>query len=498
MKIRLGISESIQHWARYTPDKKCILSEKLGLTYRQLDSAVEWFANLIYSRYGTKACVPVIIEDKSLLLAILVACIRSGNYPSIINPNLSPKEFKLVLTELSENRIVVESKYTALLSESYDCYTVPPETLLSNQSYEQRSHWKTPNLEDPWGILYSSGTTGNPKGIVRSHFSILTELLGWLIELETRKSSHYYIGRPVFYTGGLVLTLTAILVGGTVSLPNTHDANSYLSHVERNEIELSFLIPSQIKALVRHVEQEGIKNPPRARFILAMGTAFPPELKVHAMEVLHSGIIESWGNTEGLGTITLPEDVRTRPGSIGRPFLTDDLFIVNEKMQRAQQKEVGKLSGVVDSKFTEYKNREFLTSQTLSDDAIISEDLGYEDTDGYFYLLGRFGDMFVYRGHKIYPISLEKVIATLDVVEEVSVVGFNIGDEGDVPVAFIKLSTLGISDNKLLETINDRLEELEKIRFINIVEEFPKTASGKIKKEELRLKYKDEILAAFC
>ena len=452
---------------------------------------------MISSRYGTGACVPVIIEDKPLLLAILVACIRSGNYPSIINPNLSSKEFKLVLTELAENKIVVESKCSTLLSESYDCYTVSHETLFSNQNYEHRSHWKTPNLEDTWGILYSSGTTGNPKGIIRSHFSIITELLGWIIELETRKSSHYYIGRPVFYTGGLVLTLSAILVGGTVSLPNTHDANTYLSHVERNKIEISFLIPLQIQALVRHVEQEGIKNPPHAGFVLAMGNAFPSELKVPAMEVLHSGIIESWGNTEGLGTITLPEDVRTRPGSIGRPFLTDDLFIVNEKLQRADQKEVGKLSGIVDSKFTEYKNREFLTSQTLSDDTIISDDLGYEDKDGYFYLLGHVGDMFVHRGHKIYPISLEKVIAFLDAVEEVSVVGFKIGDEGYVPVAFIKPSTLGASDSKLLETINSRLEESERIRFIKIINEFPKTASGKIKKEELKLKYKDEILAAF-
>lgn len=495
MKIRLGISESLQHWARYCPNKQCIFSEKLAFTYRQLDCAVESFANLISIRYGTGACVPVIIEDKPLLLVILVACIRSGNYPSIINPNLSSKEFKSVLTELVENKIIVESKYSALLSESYNCYTVSLETLLSHQNYEHRSHWKTPNLEDPWGILYSSGTTGNPKGIIRSHFSILTELLGWLIELEIRKSSHYYIGRPVFYTGGLVLTLTTILVGGTVSLPNIHDANTYLSHVERNEIELSFLIPSQIQVLVRHVEQQRIKNPPHARFILSMGAPFPAELKVHAMEVLHSGIIESWGNTEGLGTITLPEDVRTRPGSIGRRFLTDDIFIVNEKLERADQKEVGKLSGIVDSKFTEYKNREFLTSQTLSGDTIISEDLGYEDTDGYFYLLGRVGDMFVYRGHKIYPISLEKVIASLDAVEEVSVVGLKIGDEGYVPVAFIKLSTLGASDNKILETINYRLEESDRIRFVKIVDDFPKTASGKIKKEELRLKYKDEILA---
>jgi len=497
MKIRLGISESIQHWARYTPDKQCILSENLAFSYRQLDCAIEWFANLISSRYGTGACVPVIIEDKPLLFAIIVACIRCGNYPSIINPNLSLKEFKHVLAELSENKIVVESKCNALLTESYDCYKVSQETLLLYQDYKQRSHWKTPNLEDPWGILYSSGTTGIPKGIIRSHFSILTELLGWLIELETRKSSHYYIGRPVFYTGGLVITLTAILVGGTVSMPNAHDENMYLSHCKKYKIDLSFLIPSQIQALVRYVEQEDIKHPPNARFILSMGAAFPSDLKAHAMEVLHSGIIESWGNTEGLGTITLPDDVKTRPDSIGRPFLTDDLFIIGEQGQKVNQKEVGRLSGIVDSKFTDYKNSEFLTTQHFSDDTIISEDLGYENEDGYFYLLGRVGDMFIYKGHKIYPISLEKVIASLDAVEEVSVVGIKVGDEGYIPVAFIKSSKIEASDHKTLDFINSKLEESERIRFIKIIDQFPKTASGKIKKEELRLMYTDEIIAAF-
>ena len=101
-----------------------------------------------------------------------------------------------------------------------------------------------------------------------------------------------------------------------------------------------------------------------------MGAAFPSDLKAHAMEVLHSGIIESWGNTEGLGTITLPDDVKTRPDSIGRPFLTDDLFIIGEQGQKVNQKEVGRLSGIVDSKFTDYKNSEFLTTQHFSDDTI--------------------------------------------------------------------------------------------------------------------------------
>lgn len=485
MKLRLGISEAMSHWSKYNSEKICVSNEFFSLSFKEFNSIINYFSEEEFSKKISDKCIPLLIDNKLILLAAIIAAVRCGKFPAILNSNLKLEEVEFALNDLHLKTVFTEQRFSKQIPSGITLFQLDNSIIDKNRNFYSDKIWESPLMKSTWGILYSSGTTGNPKGIIRSHFSILSELLGWCFELETRVNSHYYIARPIYYTGGLVLALAALLVGGKASLYDNFSPEIYFEHLNKEKTELSFLVPSQIKLLVEYLQENNIDDPPLSKMVLSMGAPFPEKLKIHAKRFLKSDIIESWGNTEGLGTITTQTDLEIRPSSIGKPFLTDDLFIVDENFKKTQPNIVGRLAGKVDSKFSEYNNRKELNDELIKGDLIISEDLGMEDNEGFFYLFGRVSDVIDCSGVKIYPIVLEKIISSFDEVDEVAVIGIDNGTS-KVPVGVIKLKSLAIDLDSLKHKINSQLNENEKISDLKTIAEFPKTASGKIKKHELQ------------
>jgi len=484
MKLQLGISEAIAHWAKYNANAPCVIHETCCLSFQDLNAIVNYLAENEFCKVSEQ-CVPIMIESKVLLLSSIVAAIRCNKVPVILNPYCKTHELEFALDHLGAKAIFAEERFTSQIPVRYSTYVLDALQVEGKLEYSTALTWPPPDLESTWGILFSSGTTGNPKGIDRSHFSILSELLGWCFELETRRTSHYYIARPLYYTGGLMLAMTCLLVGGKVSLYDRFAPDLYLSHLENDLVELSFLVPSQISALIDYVKANGITEPAHSRMVLSMGAAFPEQLKIEARKHLRSDILESWGNTEGLGTITTQTDLDQRPSSIGKPFLTDELFIVDESHHRVGANVIGRLSGKVDSHFTRYSHSTNESNETVVEDGmIISEDLGIEDSEGYFYLYGRASDVIATEHGTIYPMLIEKKIASVDGIEEVAVIGVPAGSF-EVPVVVVKLRSQEVNAEALLKRLNAILGEHDKMTQLRIVAEFPKTASGKITKKEL-------------
>ena len=243
--------------------------------------------------------------------------------------------------------------------------------------------------------------------------------------------------------------------------------------------------PYQIRQLVDYVKKKSITKPPYAKIILSMGASFPEQLKLDAKKYLKSNIIESWGNTEGLGTITTTQDLQLRPSSIGKPFLTDNLMIVDLKGKKVKPNTVGRIAGKVDSKFSSYIKMKNLNKELIKGDLIISEDLGLEDEKGYFFLYGRESEVIKTRYGNIYPIILEKIISYMKEVDEVAILGISKGSF-EIPVCVIKPKSYNIDLNKFLLKINSNFSKEQQIKKIKTISEFTKTASNKIKKSELK------------
>ncbi|GAI84575.1 unnamed protein product, partial [marine sediment metagenome] len=142
--------------------------------------------------------------------------------------------------------------------------------------------------------------------------------------------------------------------------------------------------------------------------ILVMGAPISGEEKKKVYEFLKSPIVESWGNSEGLGTITDKEDLFVRPNSIGRPFLTEKLCVVSDDLVECAPKQRGRLAGSEETMFVEYANRPDATNQVKKNNLILSDDIGYIDEENYFYILGRDQETFIVNGQTVFLTDIEE------------------------------------------------------------------------------------------
>jgi len=211
-----------------------------------------------------------------------------------------------------------------------------------------------------------------------------------------------------------------------------------------------------------------------------MGAPISGNEKIKASEVLGSQIIESWGNTESLGTITDPEDIKKRPNSIGRPFLTDQLYVVDEKANILSSDKLGRIAGGQEAGFLKYSNRENETKEVLKKEMIISEDIGYMDRDGYLYVKGRVQDSIVLNGRTLFLTDIEAKLRRKLVNKDFCVIA-KASNQSRVKL-YLVLASTGMSNQEkktLLAALNNILASTEQIESLLLVKELPKLPSGK-------------------
>jgi long-chain acyl-CoA synthetase len=219
-----------------------------------------------------------------------------------------------------------------------------------------------------------------------------------------------------------------------------------------------------------------------ARTLLLMGAPISGAEKVHARNILGSEIVESWGNSESLGTITEPEDVIIRPNSIGRPFLSDYMCVVDDTGQPVGEGELGRLSGGIEAGFEKYANRPLDTDKAKQGDLIVSEDIGYVDSDGYFYVKGRVQESVVVGTKTHFCNDLEAAVRQIRGVKECIVAAKPNGI-----VAFGAILALSGSDEEVgvrrdvQQVLRDAIgSSVVVIHEPLIVEAIPRLPSGKV------------------
>ena len=222
------------------------------------------------------------------------------------------------------------------------------------------------------------------------------------------------------------------------------------------------------------------------KYILVMGAKIGGDSKRAARAVLGSEVVESWGNSESLGTVTEPEDLDERPESIGRPFLTDELFVLDEDYKRCGPGEVGRLAGGDTAGFSEYVNRPDATLAVKRDALILSDDLAYVDEAGYFYVKGRVQDVVVRGKATVFLPDIAEKLRRRAEVKEVDICAFD-GASGVRLVAAVVLnSPLVTSEAAYCTTLNGDLEPGEQLSRALVLRKLPYLPSGKVDRVQLQ------------
>jgi acyl-CoA synthetase (AMP-forming)/AMP-acid ligase II len=341
--------------------------------------------------------------------------------------------------------------------------------------------------DDVMTLMYTSGTTGMPKGIVHTHFirAMYATLMAnaWRM---TPESVVLHSGSLVF-NGAMVTMLPAFMLGATFVTHRAFDPAAFVDTVERERVTHSMLVPSQIIAIL---DSPGFDASRLASLttLVSLGAPLHREHKDRLEHVLPGRLHELYGLTEGLVTILDRADVRRKPGSVGVPPPFFEIRIVDDEGAEAPIGAVGEIIGRGPITMPGYLGRDADTRTALRDGWLHSGDLGYLDDDGFLYLVDRKKDMIDSGGVKVYPRDIEEIAAHHPAVGEVAVFGVPHDKWGETPLAAIVLRAGAVaSADELREWINAHVAaRYQRVDRVVLYDAFPRNAAGKTLKRELR------------
>jgi acyl-coenzyme A synthetase/AMP-(fatty) acid ligase len=463
-----------------------------NITYAEFNDAINTLCSVMSMQVSEKDRIAIAIRSKYEFLVAMVAALRIGKSVVPLNTGLPDEALKINLGDADVSFLVHDNNFeriTSLLKGSNSTVAINIDRLDLTKMLRNRTDDKEVSRQptDEWGVLFSSGTTGVPKGIARDQNSMVTEFLGWCLELGLNRTTSFYLGRPIFYTGGVVLAFSTLLVGGAIILNDFIDDNdptevwaNYQRTLSSHDVSWAFFVPDQIRAFTSTVETGGsVSN--KAENILVMGAPITGQEKINAKRSLASDIVESWGNSESLGTITDPEDLEVRPNSIGRPFVTDELYIVDDSLNLLPANERGRIAGNEEAGFFGYCNRPDETERVKQEKLIVSEDIGHTDVEGFFYISAREQECVIIDGETVMLPSIEQKLRQNPIVKDLCVVA--IGSEDaivELVALIVRAHPQAAEDHDLLGQLNALLLPSERLGRLVHTESLPKVPAGKV------------------
>ena len=344
--------------------------------------------------------------------------------------------------------------------------------------------------DDLFNIVYSSGTTGSPKGIIHTHYirAMYCALFASTWRM-TPESIVMHAGSLVF-NGAFVTLMPALFLGTTYVLQPRFDAVEFIETVERERVTHVMMVPSQIIAVMNapNFAREKLRS---LEMLGSVGAPLHREHKDRLTAALPGIFYELYGLTEGVITILDRDDVARKTGSVGGPQPFFETRIAGEDGRDCPAGEVGEIVGRSPFLMTGYYKRPDLTADAIRDGWMYTGDMGYLDVDGYLYLVDRKKDLIISGGVNVYPKDIEEVMVTHPDVLEAAVFGIPSEKWGEAPMGAVVLrSGAEVDAGALKRWVNERVAaRYQQLGDVVILADFPRNAAGKTLKRVMRDAY---------
>jgi len=500
------LCEHFELHGRWRAGRIAVIFEEARLSWGELCLRIHQVANgLTRLGIGRDHTVAVLIDNRLETIEVLLGVIRSGAVVVPINLTISDEAIRRQLHDCRASLLIATPAEARRIDGLDDLSGLAPGRRIviggALSGWLEYGVWRDsqsaaapeflPASDDPCTIIYSSGTTGEPKGILHSHQGRLAYAQDGALALRMHEDC-ITVCSLGFYSNATWLTLTsAFLIGGTVVVVPRFEPESFLRTVEQTATTHLFLVPLQYQMLV-DCPARASYDASSLQVLFAAGSVMTAALKERVSAWVHCAFVEAYGLTEGFVTILSDRDGRRKPTSVGRPMHGGDLRILKQDDSAAVVGEPGEIVGWSRLIMHSYFNRPAETEAVFWTDAggrrwLRTGDIGYLDEEGFLYLLDRKKDMIVSGGQNVFPIDIETVAAGHPAVAQVAVVGLPHQKWGETPVAIVVHSgEAQVSSDELMAWINERVGKRQRVSAVMFQSSLPRNALGKVLKRELR------------
>ena len=507
----INVGRWISKWASIRPEKIALYSDGRPFTYRQVNDRVNQVAHLLKD-YGVQKGdrVGVLLYNSHEYVEIFFALFRMGAILVPLNFRLVQSELEYILKDSGATALFFGSEFAERIGQIREAGSLSPGQLISigdpapawATDYETALKVRptvcpSPEVdvegEDPNIIMYTSGTTGVPKGAVLSHRKTFYNVLNADLYYGLTHDDLLLVSRALFHSGGLLVeTLPMLYRGGTIVLQRRFKPAEILKVVETYKITVLELPATLLRFILDQCD-------PREYDLRSVkcwytgGERVPPSLLQEYKE-LGITVSQLYGQTETSTLTWLPmAEAHRKMGSVGIPVFHGDVRVVNKQGHRVKPGEIGEIVVSGPITMSGYWGKPEITEETIKGGWLHTGDLATVDDEGFLYVVDREKDMFISGGENVYPAEIEKVYLEHPKIMNVAAVGVPDQKWGEVGMLFIVLKNgEAMSEEEALSFCEGRLARYKMPKRVRFVPELPMTAAQKIKRNKLREAYLEE------
>jgi acyl-CoA synthetase (AMP-forming)/AMP-acid ligase II len=494
--------------ARRTPEKPALVCDAASLTWRAFDLLMNRVANaLLRDRLVKGDRVAVLMAPSVECVATMFGCVRAGAVLVPCGTMLTDDQLATLLNDAGARFLIASADFRRQ-AEAVAPHVPGAAGGLVSLGWEG-GDWRgfetfvagvdgaMPHVAlsplDPFSIMYSSGTTGLPKGVVHSQRARTFFALSNAIEMRFGRGARTAISTALHTAASWIMLVPTLFAGGTVRLLPGFEPKRLMETIASEKITHTFVVPSQIIAILEATDPAGY-DLSSLQTVLSAGSPLRPDVKKRWLAFAGHAFYELYGFTEGAATLLRPEDHATRFDSVGAPILGTEFVVIGPDDRVLPAGEDGELCGHCPGLMSGYHGRPDATEAAIwRDDRgrsfMRSGDIGRIDADGFVRILDRKKDMIISGGMNVYPTDLEAVLGEHPHVGDVTVIGMADDRWGESPVAFVIVKSGAVANpGEIAAWANARLAKYQRLREVRLVEELPRNALGKVLKRELRLR----------
>jgi fatty-acyl-CoA synthase len=478
--------------------------DERSFTNREFNDRVNRMAHALAAwGAGRGERVAVLMGNASEFLEIFFACAKTGAIMAPLNFRLAVPELLYILKDCAPRVLVYSSEFAAKVDVMKPSL---PETIgyFNHAGVEggdpalkeavaffpiaEPLPEREITLEDPLFIMYTSGTTGDPKGAILTHGNVLFGSINTVVACGINRSYKSLVVAPLFHIGALgASALPVLYAGGSLILKGFYNASEVIALIGRERINYMFAVPVMFQLLTQ-TEEWPEADFSHVHFFIAGGAPMPLPVIRKYQEEKGISFAQGYGMTETFRLTSLDlEDSIRKAGSVGKEVPHVLMRIVDEQDRDVAPGEAGEILVKGPNVFAGYWRRPAETAQALKGGWFRTGDMGRRDEEGFVYLVGRKVELIISSGENIYPAEVERVIQTLPEVREAAAVGMPDRKKGEVVAAFVMLKEGAfLTEEALLAALKGQIADFKLPKKVIFVADFPRNSAGKILKKDLK------------